>query len=144
MSPLRQRFGWRTRLPSSAKCRPTRRSMSSSTTMLPTSTRRYAVGSHAIHASPSTSRRLRVPGPTRSKVGLPGSPGNASSAVSSPRSSTPDRHQPLHRRGQRQTQAIRLDQIRRSHPRRRPARETSIRSYLLASAFPMRAAPDVV
>jgi DDE superfamily endonuclease len=30
----------------------------------------------------------RVLGPTRSKVGLPGSPGNASSAVSSPRSSS--------------------------------------------------------
>ena len=37
---------------------------------------------------PSTSRRHRVPGPTRSKVGLPSSPDNASSAASSPRSSS--------------------------------------------------------
>ncbi len=43
---------------------------------------------HAIRASPSTSRRHRVPGPTPSKVGLPSSPGNASSAASSPRSSS--------------------------------------------------------
>jgi transposase len=57
-------------------------------TMLHTSTPRCAVGSHAIHASPSTSRRRRVLGPTRSKVGLPNSPGNASSAASSPRSSS--------------------------------------------------------
>jgi len=41
---------------------------------------------------------------------------------------TADRHQPLHRRGQRQTQAVRLDQIRRRDPRRRPTRETSVRS----------------
>ena len=39
-------------------------------------------------ASPSTSLRLRVLGPTRSKVGLPNSPGNGSSAASSPQSSS--------------------------------------------------------
>src|SRR6266853_2036464 len=37
----------------------------------------------------------------------------------------------LHRRGQRQAQAVRLDQIRRRHPRRCPAREKSVRSYPL-------------
>src|SRR5438094_260707 len=41
-----------------------------------------------IRASPSTSLRLRVLGPTRSKAGLPNSPGNGSSAASSPRSSS--------------------------------------------------------
>ena len=41
---------------------------------------------------------------------------------------TSGRHQPLHRRRQRQAQAVRLDQIRRRHPRRCPARETSVRS----------------
>jgi len=35
-------------MPSSGKCRPTRRSMWSSTTMLHTSTPRCALGSHAI------------------------------------------------------------------------------------------------
>ena len=40
-------------------------------------------------------------------------------------------HQPLHRRCQRQAQAVRLDQIRRCHPRCCPARETSVRSYPL-------------
>jgi len=37
------------------------------------------------------------------------------------------RHQPLHSRRQRQAQAVRLDQIRRRHPRRRQPRETSVR-----------------
>ena len=45
-----------------------------------------------------------------------------------------DRHQPLHRRGRRQAQAVRLDQIRRGHPRCRPARETSVRSDPLVLA----------
>ncbi len=38
------------------------------------------------------------------------------------------RHQPLHRRNQQQAQAVRLDQIRRRHPRCRAAREASVRS----------------
>jgi hypothetical protein len=42
-----------------------------------------------------------------------------------------ERHQPLHRRGQRTAQAVHLDQIRRRHPHRRPAWETSVRSYPL-------------
>ncbi len=42
------------------------------------------------------------------------------------------RDQPLHRRGQRQAQAVYLDQIRRRHPRRRQPRDTSVRSHPLA------------
>src|SRR5208282_5618767 len=55
---------------------------------LPSRKRGCAAGSHAIPASPSTSRRPHALGPTRSKVGLPSSPGNGSSAASSPRSSS--------------------------------------------------------
>src|SRR5207302_988609 len=58
------------------------------TIMPPTSTPRCAAGSPAIRASPSISPRFRVPGPTRSKGGLPNSPGNGSNVASSPRSSS--------------------------------------------------------
>jgi transposase len=58
-------------MPSSARRRPTRRSMWSSTIMPPTSTPRSKLGSLALRASPSTSPRPRVLGPTRSKAGSP-------------------------------------------------------------------------
>jgi hypothetical protein len=65
---------------------------------LPSRRRGCATDSHAIRASPSISPRPRVPGLTRSKVGLPSSPGNASSAAFHLDRRASNRHQPLHRR----------------------------------------------
>ena len=58
-----------------ARCRPTRRSTWSSTTMPPTSIPRSWLGCSAIRASPSTSRRPRRPGSTPSRASSPSSPG---------------------------------------------------------------------
>jgi len=49
---------------------------------------RVKAGCGGMRASPFTSPRPRAPGPMPSKAGLPSSPGNASNAASSPRSSS--------------------------------------------------------
>src|SRR6516165_2669034 len=115
-------------MPSSAKWRPTRRPMSSSTTM-------------ATHKHPKVRGWLaRHPRVTFHFTPTSCSWANAVEGWFAKLTRqrlkrgvfldrrTADRHQPLHRRGQRQTQAVRLDQIRRRDPRRRPTRETSVRS----------------
>src|ERR1700757_823321 len=75
-------FSTRSRLKSQSK----KRSTSSSTTMRPINTRRYANGSIAIRGSPSISRPPRHRGSMPSKASLPNSPNGVSNAASSGRS----------------------------------------------------------
>ena len=116
------------------RCRPTRPSTSSSTTMPPTSIRRCAPGSTAIHASPSTSRRPPAPGSTPSRASSPSSTKRRlKRGVFDSRRRPPGRHQPLRRRAQSSTQALHLDRRPRQNHRRRQTRAPSVRFHPLAS-----------
>ncbi len=77
--------------------------------------------------------RPRAPKPMPSKAGLPSFTRQRLKrrALYLDRRAA-DRDQPFHRRRQRQTQAVRVDQICRRHPRRRRSWETSVRSHPLA------------
>src|SRR5208283_4737511 len=113
-------------MPSNAKYRPTRRSMWSSTITPPTSTPRCAAGSHPSPRHLPLHADLVLLGQRGRRLVCQAHPPTAQARRLHLDRRVADRHQPLHRRCQRQAQALRLDQIRRRHPRRCPTRETSV------------------